>query len=115
MGLDHWFEEEVQERREIHRWRKHNALHGWFENLAIEMGLVKDEMEFNCVQVDLTPQILDKLEHAVRNHELGPVDGFSFGDTDYDPTEHEQDDLDAIAKAREVLVKGGKCYYNSWW
>ncbi len=45
---------------DVHYWRKHPNLHGWMENLYREKG-GKDET-FNCVNLQLTADDLDRLE-----------------------------------------------------
>lgn len=114
MGLDMYLmarEKPVQ----LSYWRKHNALHHWFEKKAIELKIVEEPMEFNCVNLELTEEILDELEQDLRNLNLTPVEGFFFGTTEYDPAEYLKEDLAAVNKAREALKDGKTVYYTSWW
>tara|TARA_Y100001938_G_scaffold123499_1_gene172835 strand:- start:229 stop:594 length:366 start_codon:yes stop_codon:yes gene_type:complete len=121
MGLDMYFNArnpdvpETDITQELHYWRKHNALHGWFCDEAIRQGLVTSPEEFNTVSVTLTPELLDRLEEAINKGELKPTNGFFFGSTDYNPVENRSDDLKALAKARLALKKGKEPYYTSWW
>lgn len=116
MGLDMYFNARPKApTEEIAYWRKHNALHHWFEQYAIARKLVKSPNDFNCVDVPLTLELLDRLEADVREGKLEPVEGFCFGFTGYDPKEYMEDDLAAIAKARERLEAGDDVVYTSWW
>lgn len=117
MGLDMWFfaEPKDPQKEEVHYWRKHNALHAWFAKRAVKDKLVENEGEFNCVDLPITEELLNELELVIRRGELVPTGGFFFGPTDYDPKDDMEEDLKAIAKAREVLADGRKCWYSSWW
>ena len=123
MGLDmyaEWFDPSdviVDEDGEIKTeqfayWRKHNALHGWFEDLYRSKG---GEDEFNCVHVDITLEDLDELEKGMQENSLIPSGGFFFGSTDYDVNEYKEEDTAFIDKGRELLSKGMKISYSSWW
>lgn len=102
--------EEV-ERKEIAYWRKFNALHGWMEQKANELGFVG---KFNCVPVQLSPALIDELEHDIAVKALVPVSGFFFGEQTIYP-----EDIEAtkkfIADAREAFADGFDVYYDSWW
>lgn len=93
-------------------WRKHNALHGWMEALYREKGGTE---EFNCANVNLTYDDLDRLEKDVLGKNLPETSGFFFGeDSRYDEYAREQD-MDFIMKAKLALSEGHKVYYTSWW
>lgn len=102
---------EAAERTELAYWRKFNALHGWMENLAREEGF---DGEFNCVPVQLSPMIIDRLEADLLGNNLKPVSGFFFGEQTIYP-----EDIEAtkqfIADAREAFDDGKDVYYDSWW
>lgn len=117
MGLDMWFLTRPKEPKteEVFYWRKHNALHNWFTEYAIRHGIVDNAGNFNCVEVPLTPELLDDLEHDIREGNLKPTGGFFFGDTDYDPKEEMEHDLEAIEKARKRIENGDEVFYTSWW
>ena len=101
---------EVENKAEIHYWRKHPDLHGWMEQLYRRKG-GKSEM-FNCVPVVLTLEDLAELERAIGSFELPETSGFFFGASD--GTEVDDDRL-FIATAREVIAGGCTVYYTSWW
>jgi hypothetical protein len=85
------------------------------EQAAIDLGIVKTPDEFNCIDLPLTPGLLDRLESDIKEHKLEPVSGFFFGTTDYDPAEYEAKDLNAIKLAREAIAEGKQVIYTSWW
>ncbi len=95
---------------ELHYWRKHPNLHGWMEALYREKGGTDDN--FNCVNLLLDDEDLDRLEAVIRSGSLPPTSGFFFGESD--GTERE-DDLDFIQKARTALADGITVFYTSWW
>jgi hypothetical protein len=67
---------------------------------------------FNCVNVQLSADDLEKLEADIRAMRLPATQGFFFGASD--STELE-DDLAFIAKARAALAGNLTVYYASWW
>jgi hypothetical protein len=95
---------------ELHYWRKHPNLHGWMERLYREMG--DTDLDFNCVNLALFAEDIDRLEEDVRAGVLPLTSGFFFGESD--GTEID-DDLAFITKAREALSAGAAVYYTSWW
>ena len=98
-------------REEIFYWRKAHDLHGWFENLYREKG---GTAEFNCVNVRLTNEDLDRLKHDVINYKLPQTTGFFFGDNPPDD-ESIANDIVFIVKAREAIARGMAVFYDSWW
>jgi len=101
---------EIPDGDELHYWRKHPDLHGWMENLYHEKG--GKEHIFNCVNVQLTEDDLDRLEVDIKNDALPFTEGFFFGKSE---SEGREDDLEFIRKAREVISEGDDVYYTSWW
>jgi hypothetical protein len=95
---------------EIHYWRKHPNLHGWMERLYREKG--GSDESFNCANVQLTREDLDRLEADIRARALPATDGPFFGESDGSET---GDDLQFVAKAREALSAGLTVFYTSWW
>lgn len=114
-------------RQDLAYWRKHNALHAWMEKLwnkkgrpyAAEdgtIGVVPDDVEFNCIELELTREDIALLEDAVMGRTLTPAAGFFFGGTDYDPfTDYGEDDLKFIAAAKAAHANCMRVFYNSWW
>ena len=98
-------------RNEIAYWRKFNALHGWMEDLARELGF---DGEFNCVPVQLSPDLIDRLENDLKNNQLKPRAGFFFGAQDIYP-EDVEDTMKFINTARQEFADGREVYYDSWW
>jgi hypothetical protein len=95
---------------EIAYWRKHPALHGWFEALYRSKG---GEGDFNGDELELTWEDLDLLEEAVKVHGLPHTEGFFFGDPSDDY--YREQDLKFIKEARAHLFLGLKVFYNSSW
>ena len=102
---------EDNERSELAYWRKFNALHGWMEDFARSEGFAG---EFNCVPVQLSPNVIDKLEFDLENNQLTPRGGFFFGEQSIYP-----EDIEAtktfIEAARAEFAAGREVYYDSWW
>lgn len=100
----------TREAGEIAYWRKHPNLHGWMEQLYRAKGGTAEL--FNCVNVQLTAEDLDRLEHDINAGNLPHTEGFFFGESD--GTEC-PDDLAFVASAREALAQGLTVFYTSWW
>lgn len=119
MGLDqYWFvkEPEIEEKdaEEIAYHRKFNALEGFMAQEAVNLGIVDDPSEFNCVDLPITPEILARLQEAIGSDSLTPAKGFFFG-----PLEVREEDLEylkeVIKRAESYLKKGNTVVYVSWW
>lgn len=114
MGLDQYAfakqDKNDSDRMELAYWRKHPNLQGWMENLYREKG---GQEEFNCVEVELTLEDLDRLEADVRNAGLPSTQGFFFGNESDDY--YAEQDLDFIERAREQINRGRTVVYYSWW
>jgi len=67
---------------------------------------------FNCLNLQLTSDDLDRLETAIRDRTLPPTEGFFFGVSDDSEVD---DDLAFVAKARDALAAGLAVFYVSWW
>lgn len=102
--------EEIQ-REEIFYWRKHHDLHGWMENLYREKGGSK---EFNCANVRLTVEDLDRLKNDLVANKLPHTEGFFFGNNPPDE-ETIANDIVFIVKAKEAIEEGKAVFYDSWW
>ena len=143
MGLDQWayskrpvkqaefpfmkksFEDE---QIEITCWRKHNRLQGWMERLwesKERPGFDPETMggslgDFNCVDVQIDIEDLNRLERDIKDKNLPETGGFFFGDDSYAEYENpewgcKKEDLEFIKVARERLANGHQVYYTSWW
>lgn len=98
------------EPEELHYWRKHPNLHGWMEALYREKNGSAES--FNCTNVALTTEDLDRLEAAIRANELPQTSGFFFGASDGSEIE---DDLQFVTEARAAIAAGDTVFYSSWW
>ena len=107
MGLDMWFMARPKEPKaeEVSYWRKHNALHHWFEEYAIRHGIVENAGDFNCVEVPLTPELLDDLERDIREGNLEPTEGLFFGGTDYETWKTTSQQSPKLASASKKATK----------
>ena len=114
----------VPKPRELAYWRKHPSLHGWMEKLWLRKNgyaLTDDQQfiegkeapSFNGIELELTWEDLDSLEHVVREGQLPGTTGFFFGE----PADsyYQEQDLEFIKKARAELFSGLKVFYNSSW
>jgi hypothetical protein len=96
---------------EFKYWRKHPALQGWMEELYYNKG--GESEQFNCVNVQLTWEDLEDLEHAIKNNILPETKGFFFGNDSSE--DYKEDDLQFIEDALEAIKDGDDVYYSSWW
>ena len=119
MGLDQYAfsvykkgSEEASE--EIAYWRKHNALHGWMENLwTLKTG--KPAGELNCQELELTTEDLKNLKSVVEAGDLPETLGFFFGhDSRFD--EHKKEiTLSFVDTAETKIADGQKIFYSCSW
>jgi hypothetical protein len=114
----------VSKPKELAYWRKHPNLHGWFEqewrsnHYSVQpedasKPVNPDTDQFNGVQLEITWEMLERLESAVVNSKLPATSGFFFGQ-DADEYYREQD-LEFIRQARAELFLGLRVFYNSSW
>ena len=109
-SVDFNLPDDNESQEELHYWRKHPNLHGWMENLYQEKGGKSDT--FNCDNLQLTEEDINRLEEDVNNDSLPETQGFFFGQS---YPEDKVNDLEFIRKAREALAEGYDVYYTSWW
>ena len=96
--------------REIAYWRKHPNLHGWFRAEWESLG---NSGSFNGDELEITWDMLERLEYDVVNGELPQTQGFFFGNNS--DADYYNDDLEFIKNARAELFMGLKVFYNSSW
>ena len=100
----------VTKPREIAYWRKHPNLHGWFQ---AEWESEGNSGSFNGDELEITWDMLERLEYDVINGELPQTQGFFFGNNS--DADYYNDDLEFIRNARSELFMGLKVFYNSSW
>lgn len=100
----------VSRPREIAYWRKHPGLHGWFK---AEWESAGNSGSFNGDELEITWDMLERLEYDVINGELPETQGFFFGNPA--DAEYYNDDLEFIKNARAELFMGLRVFYNSSW
>jgi hypothetical protein len=120
MGLDQYALSKSPEGEvsEIAYWRKHNALHGWMENLWNAKGRPESNGDgdvFNGIQLELTATDLDMLHTVVISNNLPETDGFFFGVDTRHFEGKKNETLVFIEKAKKLLEDGHGIRYNSWW
>ena len=96
--------------REIAYWRKHPGLHGWFKQEWESEG---NSGDFNGDELEITWDMLERLEYDVREGNLPLTTGFFFGNPA--DAEYYNDDLEFIKNARMELFMGLRVFYNSSW
>ena len=104
----------VDKPRELAYWRKHPNLHGWMDQLWRSRNTdPTTDPQFNGIELELTWEDLDRLEHAINHNELPSTTGFFFGDEadEY----YKEADLEFVKKARAELFLGLRVFYNSSW
>ena len=109
-GTNEFVSRTVERPREIAYWRKHPSLHGFFQQEWESLG---NTGSFNGDELEITWDMLERLEYDVVNGELPHTEGFFFGD---DSSEYYRDqDLEFIRQARAELFLGLRVFYNSSW
>ena len=93
-------------------WRKNRFLHGWMKELYREKGGTE---EFNCQEVRLTLDDLDRLEKVIRKRSFKDVRGFFWGNDRNYTDDMAVYDLWFVHEARLHIENGGAVYYSSWW
>jgi hypothetical protein len=100
----------VSRPRELAYWRKHPNLHGWFQQEWESQG---NTGSFNGDELEITWDMLDRLESDVREERLPATRGFFFGDSSDD--HYRERDLSFCREARAALFLGERVFYNSSW
>lgn len=109
-GTHEFVSKTVTRPREIAYWRKHPNLHGWFKEEWESLG---NSGSFNGDELEITWDMLERLEYDVINGELPSTSGFFFGNDAC--AEYYTDDLEFIKNARAELFMGLRVFYNSSW
>ena len=102
--------------REICYWRKHPNLEGWMSDLWREKEPSRETAIFNCMELELTWEDLDRLEADIKRGAVAELDyckGFLFGN----PSDnyYYNQDLQFIKDARAELFSGLRVFYKSSW
>lgn len=114
MGLDMYLHKRKSD--EIGYWRKHNRLHGFFEEMWREYNPDTTD-DFNCTDLVLSNKDLEKVETAIKNRLLPKTSGFFFGQDSYDyyDSEMQKADLEIINEAKQAIKDGYDVVYSCWW
>jgi hypothetical protein len=100
--------------RELAYWRKHPNLQGWMKRLWEEKNPDDTEVtSFNCIELELTWQDLERLELDIISGGLPETTGFFFGN---DSNEfYYNNDLNFVKNAKAEIFLGLRVFYNSSW
>jgi len=109
-GTNEFVSATVPRPREIMYWRKHPNLHGWFQQEWESEG---NSGSFNGDELEITWDMLERLEYDVMAGDLPETRGFFFGDNA--DADYREQDLEFIRLARAELFMGLKVFYNSSW
>jgi hypothetical protein len=115
-------EKEIEEQtNELACWRKHNRLHGWFQNKWEKKVSGMDiEHPFNCVRLYLSRSDLDELEFDLKENSCQLRKAFSLVAIAMQmKLNYNKNNLNMIwslsLKQKKNLKKGRHVYYTSWW
>ena len=113
MGLDQYARTQNAkgESTDIAYWRKHPNLQGFMEELYHERGGTE---EFNCVDLELTIEDIERLEKCIEKDILPHTKGFFFGESSRDSDDIEYD-ISFCEVARQEIEAGKTVVYSSWW
>lgn len=107
---DFGFSLEGTDNVEIGYWRKFNNLHGWMEKLYQSKG---GEEEFNCVNLKLTREDLERLK--LEASDLKPTTGFFFGSQNSMEPEDIEDVVNFCNEAIREIEEGNTVVYSAWY
>lgn len=102
---------------ELHYWRKHPAIHDWFEKEWRKLG---GEGDFNCVPLRLNAQMVVRLLEDIKNNNLNyEASGFFFGSSARPDglgfNEQKKADIEIFEKVLALIQDGNHVEYDSWW
>jgi hypothetical protein len=115
MGLDAYVRHDFKgvddeiESTELWYGRKENEIHGWMQR---QSGVLAND--FNCVDFELTAELLDEFEDDLKKGMLIPTSGFFFGSGNNQESVTEEA-TKLLEAARLSLADGNTPYYTSWW
>lgn len=94
---------------ELHYWRKHPNLHGYFEKLYMQRG---GEGEFNCKDLKLTEDDCHQVIAHTKAGTLPDTRGSFFGQS---LPEHDPGTILAMEKAIAEIRDGNAVIYSAWY
>lgn len=100
---------------ELHYFRKFNALHSYFADKYLELHPNLNASDFNCINVEITKEMLEEIEQGFSEESILPRSGFFFGDTSRVFPYHLIELGKMIIKAEQAFDEGYKVFYSSWW
>ncbi len=119
MGLDQyarWTNTESAEPEEFKYWRKCSHIQNWFQKIYAEKTGITDPSEFNCVDVKIDFDVLNRFITDVKENKMQCTDGFFFGHS-YDTSDPDivSEDLRFACDCFYHLLMGHEIEYSSWW
>lgn len=113
MGLDAWVQN--SNGSELKYWRKFGELQNLMEFIwRREFPKESEGESFNCVKLELTPNILDEVISAIKTRTLPDHSGFFFGESNMGYPERLQEAEEFFSRLKEDS-EYTTYYYNSWW
>jgi hypothetical protein len=112
MGLDQYAKTRNPKTGEVEEfmyWRKHNALHGWMENLWRSKGYPNKNEDSKDIPLELTLELTHEDLDALEKDLLGKGTNPALRTVSLDK------DLRFIQEARTYLDSGLEVVYDSWW
>lgn len=127
MGLDQYvmqridsmtLDESGESTKEILYYRKRPEIQDFFEKKWREVE--ENDGDFNCVDYDLTPEVVVELLQKINASELdysatGFFWGRAVGTTEEEFTELQREYIKDWLNILSLLLSGEKLYYTSWW
>ena len=114
MGLDQYAY--IRENTKEFYWRKHSKLQEFMENIWYqEQG---NNEEFNCKDLVLTKEMLEKLLECVQTNTLPESAGkFFYGEQFQDESakEYQKEDIDFCKQALQAIKDGKEVVYTCWY
>lgn len=97
-------------------WRKHAQLQEFMEQEWVK-ATGKPAQDLNCQHLELTEEILDRFEKALKGGLPRSEGGFFFGHQfqDEQAKNYRSQDLKFLTWARECLAQGVTPAYSCWW
>ena len=104
------------EKHQFKYWRKTSHIQDFFQKIYAEKTGDNDPNNFNCVEVEIDFDLLNRFITAVKSNSMTPVNGFFFGGG-YDASHPDvvEEDLKFASDCFFHLLMGRKVTYSSWW
>lgn len=121
MGLDQnaWLKDKEGKEVGEFYWRKHSRLQEFMQKLWMEKTGETDEGKFNCQELVLSVEDLDKLKESVsKGYADHFCEGGFFWGHQYQESQAEyykEQDIEFADGARRCIERGGSVIYECWY